>query len=717
MMPPLPNPALDAQDVVWTTPSVDASASMPIGNGETVLNVWVEAGTGDIMMLLARTDALSEISRVLKLGRVRVHIEGAPAYTQRLHLRDGRMAFVGGGDELRLFVDPAANVVHLAGRFAQPRRVRATLEVWRNADRPLPDEEWWSAWSVHHGPFPKVESADRMETGRREVTWYHRNEMSAVPLLWEEQSLTGLPGTFDPILHRTFGGRIAGRGLVASGERSVLSERPLDTLDLTVTTHSKQGSLEDWRKHLVAETKRSPLARAEARNRAWWNAFWKRSWIAVGGDSEDTTLINRGYALQRYAQGFQGRGVYPIKYGGGYFNVEPTALGEPFNVDWRRWGDAHWYQNVRFTVASDLAAGDADLMESFFRLYENARPLAESRTRLYHGAEGAYFPETMTAFGTYAGDDYGWDRTGKQPKDVDSKWWRYAWNQGPELVGTMLDRWEYTRDDRFLRERALPMAESVLRYFDTRFAKDAQGRVVIDPAQSVETYWEGVVNDTPTVAGLIAVTRRLCALPNLTPEQRAFFEHMRAAAPELPIKDERIDVAQAYVDKTSNVENPALYATFPFRLTSLAHPDLLEAGRKAFAARKNDLKAGWGYDGAAAALLGLEDEAVRVLRNQVRNSHPAYRWPASWGPNYDWLPDQNHGGNLMLTAQLMLLQAEPLDQGGAIRVLPCWPKAWNVDFLLHAPGKTTVRCVQRGGKIVELEVKPASRRKDVILSH
>src|SRR5256885_2353835 len=83
-------------------------------------------------------------------------------------------------------------------------------------------------------------------------------------------------------------------------------------------------------------------------------------------------------------------------------------------------------------------------MEPFVKLYESAQTLAEARTKLYHGAQGAYFPETMTVFGTYSGGDYGWDRTGHQPRDVLCPWWQYAWNQGPELVALMLDRWDYS---------------------------------------------------------------------------------------------------------------------------------------------------------------------------------------------------------------------------------------------------------------------------------
>ena len=62
---------LDRYNVVWTTPSKDAAGSMPIGNGEVGLNVWVEED-GDLLFYIARTDAWSECNRLLKLGRIRV---------------------------------------------------------------------------------------------------------------------------------------------------------------------------------------------------------------------------------------------------------------------------------------------------------------------------------------------------------------------------------------------------------------------------------------------------------------------------------------------------------------------------------------------------------------------------------------------------------------------------------------------------------------------
>jgi hypothetical protein len=433
--------------------------------------------------------------------------------------------------------------------------------------------------------------------------------------------------------------------------------------------------------------------------------------LVAGRPGNAVSPIARGYTLQRYVQACSGRGAYPIKFNGGIFTVEPKAIGRPYSPDWRAWGDCHWYQNVRHMYHPMLASGDFEMMKPIFRLYESVRPLCEARARLYYGAEGCYFPETMTVWGTYANGDYGWDRDGHPPRDILCYYWRYAWNQGPELVSLMLDYWDYTRDEAFLKQQALPMAVSVLQYFDSRFKRDEKGLLILDPTQAVETFWYDVVNDMPSVAGLNNITARLCALPEklTTARDRAFFGKMKAACPAVPVEQGRLAPAQKYKNERSNVENPELYAVWPFRLYGLGKPGLEEA-RAAYVHRANHQDNGWGYDGNCAALLGLTDEAARILQVKCANSHPAYRWPATWGPNFDWLPDQNHGGNLLNTTDLMLLQSD----GDKIRLLPAWPKDWDVSFKLHAASNTTVECVYRGGKVEKLTVTPSSRASDVI---
>jgi hypothetical protein len=449
-----------------------------------------------------------------------------------------------------------------------------------------------------------------------------------------------------------------------------------------------------------------------------------RHGLFLGQDKVSPDIANmtvgKAHTLQRYMQACAGRSVFPIKFNGSIFTVEPKPLGINGNPDWRRWGDCHWWQNIRMPYHAMQAAGDFDLMMPLFDTFERIRPFAEARAKLYHNVEGCYFAETMTAWGTYANRDYGWDRTGKQPKDVDCPYWCFAWNQGLEVVGLMLDYYEHTGNKAFLKSRLLPMATSVLKYFDTRFRKDADGRIILDPTQAVETYWHEVINDTPSVAGLNDVSARLCALPEklTTQEQRKFFTHMKAAAPVIPIEDAQLDdktvrrigVAQKYNPKRSNCENPELFPIWPFRVFGLERP-MLEEARNAYQLRGSHNDVGWGYDSNAAALLGMTDEAARIMKVKMANSNAAYRWPATWGPNFDWLPDQCQGGNLMATINYMLLQ----HSGEKILLLPAWPKDWDVSFKLHAPRQTTVELVYRGGKIEKLEVLPRERRKDITL--
>ena len=64
-------------NVVWTSPSHDATGSMPLGNGQVGINLWVEED-GDLRFYISRTDSLSEVSRLLKVGGVRISLDPNP---------------------------------------------------------------------------------------------------------------------------------------------------------------------------------------------------------------------------------------------------------------------------------------------------------------------------------------------------------------------------------------------------------------------------------------------------------------------------------------------------------------------------------------------------------------------------------------------------------------------------------------------------------------
>jgi len=446
-------------------------------------------------------------------------------------------------------------------------------------------------------------------------------------------------------------------------------------------------------------------------------------------------VVTRGYTLQRFLNACAGRGAFPIKFNGSIFNVDVPGK---FDADYRQWGGCYWFQNTRLPYWPMLASGDLDLMAPLFRMYRDALPLAEARTKLYYQHGGAFFPETIYFWGTYANSEfgYGWDRADLPPGLTVNQYIRYYWTSGLELTAMMLDRYAFAPDERFLEETLVPLAAPMIEFFDQHWPRDGAGKVRFEPSQALETWWE-CVNPMPEVAGLRFVLDGLLALPEsaTTESQRAAWRRLLSELPAIPTREPnpRTEVPRAgapaplgtsvfglngaavlaAAEKFAtqrNMENAELYAVFPYRLYGVGKPDL-ELARRTFAVRQFKGNRGWQQDETQAALLGLADEAGRMLAGRFATKNPESRFPAFWGPNFDWIPDQDHGANGLMALQTMLLQWD----GRKMLLFPAWPKDWDVEFKLHAPLGTTVEGVYREGKLEKLEVTPEARTNDLII--
>jgi alpha-L-fucosidase 2 len=198
----------------------------------------------------------------------------------------------------------------------------------------------------------------------------------------------------------------------------------------------------------------------------------------------------------------------------------------------------------------------------------------------------------------------------------------------------------------------------------------------------------------------------------LTRKQKDLARRLAAKLPPIPTREvdgvRMLAPAERFADKR-NVENPELYAVWPFTLYGTGKPGL-ELAVAALNHRQDKGHFGWRQDDLFMALLGLTDQARAGLAERARQWDKNRRFPAFWGPNYDWTPDQDHGGVLTKTLQTMLLQCD----GREIRLTPAWPEDWDADFRLHAPFRTVIEGRIRGGKVVALDVSPRSRQKDIV---
>lgn len=718
--------------LTWTTPSGKALHSVPLGNGDIGVNIWVER-PGDVVFYIAKTDAWSEHGRLLKLGRVRLsfgsvnfnpdfHQESISPATATAELKTGSP---GSQIRVRTWVDANHPVIRVETTSDQPIHFRATVELWRTEARSLTSDE------LMHGlegcPYPLIEGPDTFLPSRNErLVWFHRNESSIWPSTMELQGLAELKKTSrDPLLHRTFGCAMGGKGLKASSHKTLTSSEANTTWSLEVHPYTAVAdTVDEWVNGLEAQIDLVNQTRPEdarSRHLDWWNAFWERSWIQLSG-SPEAERISEAYRLQRYYIACSGRGKFPIKFNGSISTVDHP----PTNPDYRRWGGGYWFQNTRLCYWPMLAAGDFDFMAPLFAMFQSQLDLARFRTRKYFGHEGAYFGETQTFWGTYLDTDFGWDGKAAETGEIRCAYLRWYFTGNLELLALMLGYLDHTQDRAFAEETLLPMARELLEFYDKRHPRDEEGHLKLVPGQSLETYWD-TINCTPDIAGLRYILDRLLNLPeelaNLAP--LAEWRRLRNELPEIPMetRDGKTRILPAAkFDKITNCENPELYAIFPFPIFGVGQPDLAIA-QHSYIVRLHKFHAGWSQEEIQAACAGLAREAKEGLveRFSIRglDKFPlgnekflddVARYPAVWGPNFDWMPDMDHGSSAMIALQSMLLKAN----GNELHILPAWPADWDVEFKLRAPGGVLVTGSVKKGRLASLEITPENNGLQVI---
>ena len=716
---------LDSCNVIWDSPSQDHNGSMPIGNGDIGMNVWVEPG-GDLLLLISKTDAWSENCRLLKLGRLRIKLSPNPfvdasSFRQVLDLGQGEILISGGRGgkavSLRVWVDAQRPVIRVEAEGATPFNMEARLEVWRTQRRQLGDKEINSAYGLQGAPFPiHVHPDTVLKDQRRRIVWYHRNETSIWENNLQHQGMTDfIAQAIDPLLHRTFGACMRGSALKNKDSQTLVSETAKEHFVMSIhALCSQTATAGAWLRQLDQMAKANDAQDLQAQyqdHRAWWNRFWQRSWIRISG-SPDAESVTRAYTLQRWISACAGRGAHPIKFNGSIFSVN----GDGFDADYRRWGGPYWWQNTRLPYWPMLASGDFDMMGPLFDTYQAMLPLAEHRTRTWFDHAGAFIGETVYFWGMYNNTNYGWERPKGLPVGVlTNRYINRGYTASPELMALMLDYYSHTRDDGFLDETLLPLCDSLLIFWDQHYETDAQGHMRMYPGQALETL-QDAANPTPDVAGLQWVLDRLLDIPTakVGGQRHAFWRRLSAKVPPVPMakvegKDCILGAGEVFGGR-GNSENPELYAIFPFRLYGVGKPDL-DIGRRTFLRRPVKGNNGWRQDDTQAALLGLTEIATDYVVARAKNKHAGSRFPAFWGPNFDWIPDQTHGANLQMALQCMLMQTDK----GKIRLLPAWPKHWNADFKLHAPQQTIVQGRVEDGELVNLKVSPPDRRDDVVI--
>ena len=716
-------------DFIWKSPSRNSSESMPCGGGDVGLNIWVE--NGDVLFYLSRSGAFDENNTLLKQGRFRIRFTPNPFlqssdFKQILKLNDGYMLISSGGSSVRIFADVNKPVVHVEMLHKKALNCEVRYENWRYTDRLIRKGEGQQnslKWVIPEGLSMKKDS---VLASQNEVLFYHRNPAKTVfdTTVVHEGMGAVKAQMYNPIGNLISGGKMWGQNLIFSGTEKgtyantdykawVFSNKKASknqtfsiALEISQTT-----DIAEWENRLNKTIEQIHLKNDKQQSIAWWNAFWQRSYVKMEGE---TANLARNYTLFRYMLGCNAKGQWPTRFNGGLFTFDPVYVDtvQKFTPDYRKWtGGTFTAQNQRLVYWPMLKNGDFDLMIPQFDFYKRLLKNAELRTKTYWGHDGACFAEQIENFGLPGATEYGWKRPEYFDKGVEyNAWLEYQWETVLEFCYMILETKNYNKAD---ISQYKPLIESCIRFFDEHYRYlaqrrgrkdlDGNGHLILYPASACETYKMATnpVNLVAALRTLLKLTDNDLLLKNIPPLS---YRQMEGKTLISPAKNwERIN----------NTESPQLYPVFPWRIFGVGR-DSLDIAINTYQldpdVQKFRSHVGWKQDNIFAACLGLTDEAKRL--NTLKLQDGPYRFPAFWGPGFDWSPDHNWGGSGMIGLQEMLLQTT--DEGKII-LFPAWPTEWNVRFKLHCAEKTTVEAEMKNGKVNIIQVIPEQRRNDIVI--
>ena len=762
---------LEQYNVVWTSQSSNSGGSMPVSGGDIGLNVWVE--NNELMFYMGRAGYRDENGAILKPGRVRIRLTPNPfengKFHQELKLRQGYVSVNGEFPDgtplaIKVWVEVSRPIVHLDIKSGNPVTVEAAYESWRTEDIELPndkskfDRRAMCMMNCDAYPGKVFLYKDEIRPDSKLVRFHHRldNSRDCFEFQVKQQSLEPVRDKLiNPLENLIWGGALVGDNFTLAGQTSGTYAdclfKGFKYVSKAAKSHRIRACLyidqvekqDAWDKSLQELIDLSPQEDTKAwkENLKWWSEFWSRSRLIINsgrGEKDAGWRIGRNYQLFRYMLASNVSGREPTLFNGGLFTFDPLYVngkkGPGYTPDHRQWGAGLTAQNQRMMVWPLLKTGDFDMITPGLGLYLDGLDNAMARVRHYWKHDGCCFTEQTAITALPGAAIYGFFEGGRRGRGKDfevgvqvNPACFYIYESQLEYAWLMLRYHQFSGAD--LADYLLFIEQSVIFYDEhyrfrckqlTGKELDGNGKLAIYPANTLEHHVDAR-NPTSVIAGLGRILSELISLPEnyTSAAKKKGWQTILDRLPQMPTASSE-EFGGKYLKPAANHNHqswhcPEMYPLYPYELYGLGLPDLELMKNTSLATGNHRLKTvAWQQANIHAARLG--DTALAQKLNAKKMDNGPYRFPAFWPHTIDWAPDHNWGGSGMIGMQEMLMQTHSAPgQRGKIRLLPAWPKEWNVDFKMHAPYKTTVECKAQSGKITFLKVTPHQRQNDIVI--
>ncbi len=492
-------------------------------------------------------------------------------------------------------------------------------------------------------------------------------------------------------------------------------------------------------------------------NRRWWHDFWSKGYVRLHSADGVADSIERNYTYYLYVMASSSRGKFPTKFNGMIWIT---------GGDRRSWGGQYWGANQECLYNALLPTNRMELLDPMFDMYTGMFDACATAARQQWGSAGIFIPETVAFDGLAELPDEiaaemkalyllqkPWDQRSErflalahtgQPHSSRWNWigggsyvdgvWQptergggpygpvtHIFSRGAKIAYTYWQRYEYTLDEAWLRQRAYPMLRGVAEFYRNypNVKKGADGKYHIHHVNSNESVQGGQDPDEEiaSMMGILPAVIKASEILGVDADMRPVWREFLDNLAPLPTGGDPLVWIRALPPifrgrGTGRPDGNTMPIWF-FDLCTLENddPETMRIANTTMDGylRGPDTRPGvLSRVGVTAAMMGRADAVRYLLPNQLTFPDRA--------PVLANRLDQREGtqttnaqrlGRVADTLHNTLIQsvgAGPA-QESVIRVFPAWPREWDAEFRLAARGAFMVRSSMKAGRIEFVQIE------------
>jgi len=713
-------------DLNYDTPASRSEEGMPVGNGRMGSLVWTSPSA--LKFQINRVDVFAEDSSTASFPRadtdyasgcgyldINLAEAGPDVFTgigfrQSLSIYDGLMTAQGNGVTARVLAWPERDVmaVEIDDRRPHPEAVNIDLRMLRYAISVVNGKNW--ELTKEHAVL--VPTAQQTALSRLDI----RGGRILLIQEFREGEFYDSSAVAIGVLGRASRARYLNESTVqlsaapGTGRFTILISSAA-----TFRANQDVGALALRELDAAVPKGFEGLAESTA---SWWHDFWAKGFVRLHSSDGQADLVEQNYTYFLYLMGASSRGDYPPRFGGMIWYT---------NGDMRRWGSQYWWANTNAYYRNLMPAGRMELMDPLFAMYSGMYDACALAARQQWGSQGIWIPETTYFNGPEKlPDDIAAEMRdlylARKPASEMSerfRWWSETenrhnsrwnfhadgtWDHGhyvpkdkghgifghtshimgdaSRIAAVYWERYLDTEDSTWLRDRAYPMIKGAAEFYRNfpNFKKGDDGKYHIYHVNNGESNW-----DTPDTRSEVGNMHLIFPLAIRASEVLGVDADLRAQWKE-------IDSNLVAPPPDRRGMGPGGFGGFIFGNST--------AGAIAPLGEDRELKTRFLNFNRTSGF--IDDPGIggaKIFRNRLRLRE---------GPG---AIDAEHIGGLAsgIHSSLLTNTAAP-GEDPVLQVFPAWPKDWEAEYHLLAPGAFWITSSMRNGRVdfVELDSQAGS---------